>query len=50
MTEATEPLLDATTALLPPLLTALETLEQAGRHLYPSNIPTLAEAAAGCRS
>ena len=49
MTEDNERLLDATTALLPPLLTALETLEHAGRHLYPPNIPALAEAAAACR-
>ena len=42
MSEDTERLLDATTALLPPLLGALEALEYAGRHLHPLNIAALA--------
>ena len=49
MSDDSERLLDATTALLLPLLTALETLEHTGRHLHPPNIPILAEAAAECR-
>ena len=34
MTEDTDQLLDATTALIPPLLTALDALAYAGRHLH----------------
>ena len=49
MSEETERLLDATTALVPPLLTALEALEYARRHLHPVNIAALAASAAGCR-
>ena len=49
MSEETERLLDATTALAPPLLTALEALEYAKRHLHPVNIAALAASAAGCR-
>ncbi len=40
MTDDNDALLDATTALVPPLLTALEALAFAGRHLHP---PHLAE-------
>jgi len=35
-------LLDATTALVPPLLTALEALAFAGRHLHPPHLPRIA--------
>lgn len=49
MTDDTERLLDATTALLLPLLSALEALEHAGRHLHPVNIAALAQAAAASR-
>ena len=34
----TDKLLDATTALVPPLLTALDALSYAGRHMHPPNI------------
>ena len=37
----TDPLLDATTALIPPLLTAIDVLSHAGRHMHPPNIPQL---------
>ncbi len=40
----TDTLLDATTALIPPLLTALDALAYAGRHLHP---PALAELVPG---
>jgi len=39
-------MLDATTALVPPLLTALEALAFAGRHLHPPQLPSLAAALA----
>jgi phospholipase/carboxylesterase len=38
-----DPLLDATTALLPPLLAALEALGRAGRLIHPPHIDSLAE-------
>lgn len=44
MADDTDPLLDAVTTLVPPLLTALEALAGAGRHLHP---PELAELVAG---
>jgi phospholipase/carboxylesterase len=37
-------LLDATMAMVPPLLTALEALAFAGRHLHPPQLPSLAAA------
>ncbi len=37
----TDALLDATTALIPPLLTAIDVLSHAGRHMHPPNIPQL---------
>lgn len=49
MSGETDRLLDATTALIPPLLTALEALENAGRHLHPVNIAGLAASAEQCR-
>ena len=49
MSEETERLLDATTALFPPLLSALEALENARRHLHPINIAGLVASAAQCR-
>lgn len=49
MGDETERLLDATTALLPPLLTGLDALEEAKRHLQPINVAALAASAAGCR-
>jgi len=39
-----EDLLDATTALVPPLLTALEALRAAGRYMNPPSLPDLIEA------
>ena len=44
MADDTDPLLDAVTTLVPALLTALEALSHAGRHLHP---PELAELVAG---
>lgn len=41
MSESDEPLLDATTGLLPPLLTALEVLGYVARHLHPPELATL---------
>ena len=41
--EDTDPLLEATTALIPPLLTAIDVLSHAGRHMHPPNIPGLIE-------
>lgn len=43
MDENTDPLLEATTALIPPLLTAIDVLSHAGRHLHPQHIPNLIE-------
>jgi phospholipase/carboxylesterase len=40
----TDELLDATTALIPPLLTALDALRAAGRHMHPPMLPELVEA------
>ncbi len=37
----TDVLLDATTALIPPLLTGIEVMGHAGRHMHPPNIPAL---------
>lgn len=42
MTDSTDTLLNATTALIPPLLSALHALEQAGRYLNPPDVPALA--------
>jgi phospholipase/carboxylesterase len=42
MADDDEALLDAATALVPPLLTALEALAFAGRHLHPPHLPRLA--------
>ncbi|MCZ6617405.1 MAG: phospholipase [Gammaproteobacteria bacterium] len=39
--DETETLLNATTALVPPLLTALDALSHAGRHLHPPNLTTV---------
>ena len=49
MSGESDRLLDATTALVPPLLTALDTLEDARRHLQPVNVAGLAASAAACR-
>ena len=49
MSEETERLLDAITALVPPLLAALDALEDAKRRLQPVNVAALAASAAGCR-
>ncbi len=46
MTDDTETLLDATTALVPPLLTALDVLAFVGRHLHPPHLPRLAASVA----
>ena len=40
----TDAMLDATTALVPPLLTALDALAYAGRHMHPPNIVAVAAA------
>ena len=40
----TDELLDATTALIPPLLTAVDALRAAGRHMHPPMLPQLVEA------
>ena len=37
-------LLDATTALVPPLLSAMEALRAAGRHMNPTSLPELVAA------
>jgi phospholipase/carboxylesterase len=47
MTDDDEALLDATTALVPPLLTALEALAFAGRHLHPPHLARLASTLQG---
>jgi phospholipase/carboxylesterase len=39
MSDQDDPLLDAITALVPPLLRALDGLEHAGRHLHPPELP-----------
>jgi phospholipase/carboxylesterase len=44
MTDDTDLLLEATTALVPPLLTALDGLAFVGRHLHPSQLPQLVAA------
>ena len=41
--EDDDPLLEATTALIPPLLTAIDVLTYAGRHMHPPNLPQLVE-------
>ncbi|MEQ8858523.1 MAG: hypothetical protein RIC56_07745 [Pseudomonadales bacterium] len=48
--DQTDALLDATTALIPPLLRALEALAHAGRHLNPPDLPALVGAIAGYRA
>ena len=40
----TDELLDATTALIPPLLTALDALRAAGRHMHPPMLAELVDA------
>jgi hypothetical protein len=37
-------LLDATTALVPPLLSAMDALRAAGRHMHPTSLPELVAA------
>lgn len=44
MTDDNDALLDATTALVPPLLNALEALAFAGRRLHPPHLPRVAAA------
>ena len=44
MDQRNEELLDAITAALPPLLSALKALDHAARHLHPPNIPALGAA------
>ena len=46
MTDETDELLDAITAVMPPILTALEALAYVGRHLHPPNVPVLVDAVA----
>jgi phospholipase/carboxylesterase len=43
MSDQTDALLDATTGLIPPLLAALDALNQAGRHLNPPDVPALGD-------
>lgn len=43
MMAETDALLDATTALIPPLLNGLEALNYAGRHMHPPNLVSLVE-------
>ena len=43
MDENTDPILDATTALIPPLLSGIEVLTHAGRHMHPPNLPGLVQ-------
>lgn len=50
MTDDTDELLDATTALIPPLLTGLEALAYAGRHLHPPALADLVAEVEGCRT
>jgi phospholipase/carboxylesterase len=47
MSDDDDALLDATTALVPPLLTALDALAFAARHLHPPQLPQIAAALAG---
>ncbi len=42
MSEEHDPLLEATTGLVPVLMSALEALAYAGRHLHPPNLPAIA--------
>ncbi len=44
-----ETLLEAVTALVPPLLSALDALTFAGRHLHPPNLPEVVSGVAGMR-
>jgi phospholipase/carboxylesterase len=44
MSDQTDELLDATTALLPPLLGALDALSAAGRRLHPQDVRAIAQA------
>ena len=44
MTDDNDALLDAATALVPPLLNALEALAFAGRHLHPPHLARIAAA------
>ncbi len=43
MNDETDPLLEATTALIPPLLTGIDMMSHAGRHMHPPNVPSLAQ-------
>jgi phospholipase/carboxylesterase len=47
LTDSSDALLDATTALVPALLSTLEALGYVGRHLHPPELPALVEAVAG---
>jgi len=47
MADRTDELLDAITGLIPPLLTALDALAHAGRHLHPPDLPGLVSRMAG---
>ena len=49
MSEDSDKLLDATMALVPPLLSALDALSYAGRHLHPPHIAEVVERVAGFR-
>ncbi|MCZ6888115.1 MAG: phospholipase [Gammaproteobacteria bacterium] len=47
MPDDTDALLDAITALMPPVLTGLETLSYIGRHMHPPNLRSLVDAVQG---
>ena len=47
MPDDNESLLDAISAVVPPVMTALEALAWVGRHLHPPNLSALADAVAG---
>jgi phospholipase/carboxylesterase len=49
VSEDTDALLEATTAMVPPLLTALDALANAGRYLHPPNIAAVVDAVAQYR-
>lgn len=46
MADDNEPLLDAISGILPPVMTALDALSWVGRHLHPPNLAALADAVA----
>jgi phospholipase/carboxylesterase len=49
-TNDTDALLEATTAMVPPLLTGIDVLQRAGRHLHPPNVLALTDEVASFRA